>query len=378
MKDIEAYFHQPKPIEDLLKDSFIVVDTNVLLSAYQWREVTVNEVLRALIQLNDEDRLRIPLQVVKEFSKNRPKEIIQRINEIENELSKLQKQRPLNQIVPILEGRDSFVEVDEIQKQYNIIQKEYRNGLITLRDDLKALFYHDPYLDHIKEILQKAYYSPETNSEEELIKEAEKRFKKKLPPGYRDGTKEENKAGDFIIWDAMKKLKSNVIFVSGDKKTDWVHSDKQDNSVGARRELVEEFYNFTGGKDFAHLSPKEFISIINPEVSDVIKDDLSVTYSNEKYNELTIYEKMISDILFEYDPMQIIFEKEYQDGEYNSEARLISKTLSECNTKKEISDLVVKTFKEMFSGIGFAISESVYKRMIDEITDVRIKQKYGM
>lgn len=45
MKDWKRYLYQPKPASELLKDATIVIDTNVLLAAYQWREVTVNKVL---------------------------------------------------------------------------------------------------------------------------------------------------------------------------------------------------------------------------------------------------------------------------------------------------------------------------------------------
>lgn len=71
----------------------IVIDTNVLLAAYQWREVTVNKVLTTLQRLKGEDRLRIPLQVIKEFSKNRTKEIKQRMNDIDQVISKLQRDK---------------------------------------------------------------------------------------------------------------------------------------------------------------------------------------------------------------------------------------------------------------------------------------------
>ncbi|MEC3849052.1 PIN-like domain-containing protein [Bacillus velezensis] len=83
MKDWKRYLYQPKPASELLKESTIVIDTNVLLAAYQWREVTVNKVLTTLQRLKSEDRLRIPLQVIKEFSKNRTKEIKQRMNDID-------------------------------------------------------------------------------------------------------------------------------------------------------------------------------------------------------------------------------------------------------------------------------------------------------
>ncbi|QHM08338.1 PIN-like domain-containing protein [Bacillus subtilis] len=272
MEDWKKYLHQTKPVNQLLNDSIIVIDTNVLLAAYQWREVTVNEVLNALQKIKDEKRLRIPLQVIKEFSRNRPHEIQQRINDLDTLISKLQKEKPLIERVPMLEGKDSLKVIEELRANYNEAVKNYRDGLINLRDHLKELFYNDHFLDKIMKLAEGTILLPE-QTEQDLEKEAKERFKLKLPPGFKDSSKEENSAGDFIVWSSILQLKSNVVFVSGDKKTDWVYQDSKKNPITARRELVEEFFIKTG-RDFAHITPKDFITSLNPAVSEHVKEDL--------------------------------------------------------------------------------------------------------
>ncbi|TKJ07180.1 hypothetical protein FC695_04285, partial [Bacillus cereus] len=133
MQDWESYFFQPKPLEKIINNALVVVDTNVLLSAYQWREVTVNEVLNILKKLNNENRLRIPEQVIKEFAKRRPTEIIQRINEIDNIVSQLQKPKPLNQRVPMLEGLEVYKNVINLQEKYVENLNEYKKGLLEIK-----------------------------------------------------------------------------------------------------------------------------------------------------------------------------------------------------------------------------------------------------
>ncbi|MGM0948351.1 MAG: PIN-like domain-containing protein [Bacillota bacterium] len=272
MEDWKKYLHQTKPVNQLLNDSIIVIDTNVLLAAYQWREVTVNEVLNALQKIKDEKRLRIPLQVIKEFSRNRPHEIQQRINDLDTLISKLQKEKPLIERVPMLEGKDSLKVIEELRANYNEAVKNYRDGLINLRDHLKELFYNDHFLDKIMKLAEGTILLPE-QTEQDLEKEAKERFKLKLPPGFKDSSKEENSDGDFIVWSSILQLKSNVVFVSGDKKTDWVYQDSKKNPITARRELVEEFFIKTG-RDFAHITPKDFITSLNPAVSEHVKEDL--------------------------------------------------------------------------------------------------------
>ncbi|MCY9352603.1 PIN-like domain-containing protein [Bacillus licheniformis] len=276
MADWKRYLYQPRPVSELLKNSTIVIDTNVLLAAYQWREVTVNEVLKTLQQIKEEGRLKIPLQVIKEFSKNRTKEIKQRMNDIDQVISKLQRdKKPVRERVPMLEGNDILKKIEILQENHHKALKEYKDGLVELRDHLKKLFYEDHFLDKVLEIADGAILFPQDGkTDEDLIKEAEERFKNKMPPGYKDDSKEENSSGDYIIWSSILQLDTDVVFVSGDKKTDWVYKDNNENPIVARRELVEEFFMQTG-KDFAHVTPKDFITHLNPSVSENVKEDLS-------------------------------------------------------------------------------------------------------
>lgn len=298
MENWKQYFHQPKKIEDLIENAFIVVDTNVLLSAYQWRNVTVEEVLNTLEDLSNKGRLKIPFQVVKEFSKNRPNILKERLNEIESTINSLQKQKTLNERVPMLEGQEVFKKTDELVNEFNSTLKEYKNALIEVRDKVRDLFLYDPYLERLSKIIEKSFYLPEDLETNDKLKEiAVERFKEKKPPGYKDSDKEDNSEGDFIIWHTLKKLKEDVIFISNDKKKDWVYKDKHEESISARRELIEEFYVETNGKDFIHLSPKEFISKYNPNVSSDIKEDLSIV--NKFKNNKKQY-KVNVDILNEY------------------------------------------------------------------------------
>ncbi|MFF2450763.1 PIN domain-containing protein [Neobacillus sp. NPDC058068] len=391
MKDWESFFHQPQPINELIKDALIVVDTNVLLSAYQWREVTVKEVLKTLRTLSDTDKLRIPRQVIVEFAKNRPGQITQRINDIETLISGLQEHNSLNKKVPILEGKTTYKTSEEFQQKYNESLKEYRKSLVALRDDLKDLFQNDPYLKSIKKILDKSFYVPaNSKTDEELMKDAEKRFKEKLPPGYKDDPKEENSAGDYIIWYNILQLRSNVIFVSGDKKLDWVYKDKKGNPISARRELIQEFYKETGGKDFAHISPKEFITLINPSVSSEVQEDLATkAYNNNAEvsgtlvvrKPIQIYKHIISETLVKFDPMRIIFNLEEQIDEYDSEAQLIYDSLLKCKSHLQVYEIIKNVLKTQFGEVPIAISEEKFQSLADKINLIRIrmqKSKFGL
>ncbi|WP_144491344.1 PIN-like domain-containing protein [Bacillus sp. WP8] len=59
MDEWKYHLYQPEPVSEWLNEAIIVIDTNVLLAAYQWREITVNEVLQVLEGIKKEGRLRI-------------------------------------------------------------------------------------------------------------------------------------------------------------------------------------------------------------------------------------------------------------------------------------------------------------------------------
>src|SRR5690606_818578 len=87
---------------------------------------------------------------------------------------------------------------------------------------------------------------------EEIIKEGEKRYTEKIPPGYADTKKASAETflaarcrpyGDLIVWKSLiEKCKTDnlpVIFVTDDGKEDWWLRFKG-KTLGPRPELVEE------------------------------------------------------------------------------------------------------------------------------------------
>jgi len=107
---------------------------------------------------------------------------------------------------------------------------------------------------------------------EEIIKEGEKRYTEKIPPGYADTKKASAETflaarcrpyGDLIVWKSLiEKCKTDnlpVIFVTDDGKEDWWLRFKG-KTLGPRPELVEEFTSETG-MDFHMYQPERFLSL---------------------------------------------------------------------------------------------------------------------
>ncbi|ENK2264143.1 TPA: peptidase C14 [Vibrio parahaemolyticus] len=64
--------------------------------------------------------------------------------------------------------------------------------------------------------------------------EGDARYEHRLPPGFKDGHKDENRFGDLIIWfELIEKSKESkldfdsVLFLTNDEKSDWVYAPKE-------------------------------------------------------------------------------------------------------------------------------------------------------
>ncbi|OJD58614.1 PIN-like domain-containing protein [Bacillus sp. NH11B] len=283
-------FIEVKTLNEIKDTATIVVDTNVLLMGYQWKNMTFESVLKVLKKLSGENRLRIPAHVIKEFAKNRPGKITEMSSGIHNVISNIPKAisngKPLNEAIPALAILENYhSDIIALEEKYNnCIQelnkarKEYVKGLGKLQQSLGDYIDHDLILKDYKEIIEKSYFAPDgLMNEQQLEDEWTKRSESNIPPGYKDKSKKSNQYGDLIVWDHICQIKGDVIFVTADLKGDWVHSN--DNQVmGARRELVEEFYSRgqAKGYTFKILSPLQFITLFSgEEVEQEIQDDLN-------------------------------------------------------------------------------------------------------
>ncbi|HDR7450321.1 PIN-like domain-containing protein [Bacillus thuringiensis] len=289
--ELEKLFIKTKTLDEMIKDATVVVDTNVLLSAYQTKPVTFDTILNILQELVDKERLKIPSHVVREFNKNRPN----RIKDIANELQQFintvdgikntQSPKKLNKILPAIDVlEDSHSEKviklqEEFNTQLNVLKEKgnvFINELSALVLKLSDYMDNDPILLKYESIIRESYFDTDIGlTEKELEDEGKRRSEKNIPPGFRDKEKGFNKYGDLIIWLQICKISNDVIFITFDNKDDWVYKDNKKNVLGARMELVQEFYKKTNGKTLKILHPSNFIDLYTEgKVSTDVTDEL--------------------------------------------------------------------------------------------------------
>lgn len=179
----DKFFFKPKSFNQMKHSATVVIDTNVLLSAYQWREVTLREVLDTLNDLSNAGRLRIPSHVVKEFMDQRPKRIVETNQKIEKELlSKIQKPPQLISTVPFIDLLDESKQYLEAEEEFLIHFENYRKKIKEIIKSVKGFINNDPVLDTLESLIVDCYFELTPEEISKIEAETKERINKKIPP----------------------------------------------------------------------------------------------------------------------------------------------------------------------------------------------------
>jgi len=292
----EKFFSYYRPTNDwfvqLWQTCFFVVDANVLLNLYRYSASTSEQLLVLLESVRE--RIWIPHQAALEYHQNRLDVIssetktysdtIKLCNSLRENLSSSRRHPFAN---------DALVN-DAIKLLYKL---ENDLGMRQFkRDELLSM---DPLQNRISELFSQAVGDPLSNEIDSAVeREGEKRYKDKIPPGYKDIDKSDGrKYGDLRVWfqiiEWAKASQKNIVFITDDAKEDWwlIHSGKV---IGPRPELIEEIVQ-KAGVMFYMYQPSQFMKhaqkylnqSIERETIDEIQN-LSDTQLNENIQEAEV------------------------------------------------------------------------------------------
>lgn len=300
--------------DELWKNATFILDTNVLLNLYRYREDTTKQLINVIEQLKG--RIWIPYHVALEYQRNRLKVIgnqnskfssVKKVVQdgaasIQNDLDRLQ-----------LKKRHSTIEPESFIEEINAATNKFIGELEELEKLHFSVMNEDKIRVRLDELLSgKVGEKPENQKNVDVLeKEAEERFKKKIPPGYMDDDKDKSDApffsysnltyqrkySDFIVWsqiiDYAKKQKlSDLVFVTDDNKEDWWLKVKQngDKTISPRPELTEELLQHTDIKRFYMYSSEGFLNYANKILSAGVSNeaieevrDIAMTHNSEEY-----------------------------------------------------------------------------------------------
>lgn len=264
----------PQELAIAWDNGLFVFDTSVLLNIYRYRAQARKELLNIIGIFGK--RKWLPNHVALEFYRNRPtviaaqhrllaevKDAVEKsINSLREDFNSLQ----LSKIHSIIDVQPLLSEFEKQSSLFNV-------NIDTQIGELQTVNMPDPLRQTLEALFSDLVGLPpaDQNELDNIYKEAEQRFSKRIPPGYKDldkgkdepdehihgGIVYKRKYGDYLIWRqllehaAANKVKY-LFYITDDAKEDWwwkVNSNGPKN-LGPRPELIDEAQRIGGVEIF--------------------------------------------------------------------------------------------------------------------------------
>ena len=328
MKTIFREYHQfsEEEFKILWKTCIFVLDTNTLLNMYRYSRETVKQYFQILNELKENKQLWIPYQVGYEFFENRPNvistleksydEILTIVNTTQSQIEKI-KNHP-------------FLDLDDIKKKINHGLEKVTKEILDQKNKHPEWLKTDDVLQKINELFDDNVGESYTEEElEHLYKEGQDRYDKKIPPGFKDNAKQDNKKyGDFILWkqiiDKAIQTKKSIILISGDVKEDW-WLEKDGQRIMPLPKLKKEIYRLAN-VDFHIYTADKFLEYYKKNKKQNIPEKAieEIRIIREIQEEKILrerYDKIIKKQGKEEEKQEIILEKILKDNYENDKIR---------------------------------------------------------
>ncbi len=288
--DVTLYHNEVKA---LLNDAncAIFIDTNILSQLYRLNDKARNDFYNWVSSCGD--RFHIPAWVIHEYS---DKIFSGKTKDYLSELSKIKTYtKEFSNIADFVKGyigeallrgsayQDKTEElkndIDNIASTLEKISKAINNDNLTTHQNTV----HEEIVSQLEsKVLTSNIFSTITNVENIFTQRSNNR----IPPGYKDSAKEENGAGDYIIWTEILQFckeqgVKKAILITRDMKADIVYAPNVQIADGIRIKseekrikiakpcLIHEFYTQTGSDTFYVIDFKTFVKIFASQYKDL-------------------------------------------------------------------------------------------------------------
>jgi hypothetical protein len=271
------YFVENKHYDDAWKNGILTIDANVMLDLYRYNKGTREALLKALESFGG--RLWITYQTSTEFIKNRRTVIVDVSSEFDKSMKHLDEIASSTQaLITSIRGLRAIPRSvsDELDSRIQTGIEQARRAVSIERDTTPAYEENDEVVVRLEVALDGRIGDKPTDLVDAL-KEAERRKKEKIPPGYKDEDKEGiGYAGDYLMWRQIlsyaKKQKRPVILVTSEQKEDWWEK-KSGRTLNARRELLQEAFEETGHRVFIYHTER-FLQIYQERTAGQLNEEV--------------------------------------------------------------------------------------------------------
>lgn len=266
----ESYAMQVRDLSDAIQDSDVVLDTNVLLLPYGAGSNSLKAIIKVYTKLHTEKRLHMPAQVIREFIKNRPTKIADLYKGISDKVSRIEAPDKLS--YTILEDLAAFCEINEKINNISLLIKDIKKSNRNLLETIRNWECNDPVSLAYKQELPVSIIKELPFDREKMLSELQHRYNLGIPPGYKDKTKEDYGIGDLLIWKTIlligSESKKDMIFVSGEEKSDWQHR-SDGTAFLPRYELLDEYRRSSGGRALYIIPLSKLLELLNVEETSI-------------------------------------------------------------------------------------------------------------
>lgn len=269
-----AYYRIHK--EDILAkfdDCVFMFDTSALLDVFRLKQELSEKVFEVIEHY--QAQVKIPYHVAEEYNRRIHdvlKDQLKYITDSRNSFNAFVKSFAAKRSMPYISTETKEL-LDKLQEQ---IEQEYSGQERYVKDQLL----HGEYQNRMADLLEGKVLDPFTVEEiAEISKEGETRYCNKVPPGFKDAAKGDNRYGDLINWKEIlrfaKSTHKHILFVANDEKEDWVCKENG-MTIGPLYDLLKEFYNEMGDNDhFFHIYTLDrFLSLVNEKDAAIVSTDV--------------------------------------------------------------------------------------------------------
>lgn len=276
--DTKTILTASKGLQEIKDECVVVIDTNALLVPYLIGPNGLAQIRKTYQPLAQQKRLFIPGQVAREFARNRTAKIVELYQQISRRRISLQKGQ-----YPLLEEIPEYGEALKFEPEIDALLIKYKAMLDKVLDVIQSWEWNDPVSKLYQEILgADSIYDPKFDNQK-IAEELSYRYQHKIPPGYRDGAKEDEGIGDYLIWKTILELgktqSKSVILVSGEQKSDW-RIKSEGKPLYPRYELIDEYKRVSRGRSFCIVQFSDFLNLYGASdatVQEVREKELEVS-----------------------------------------------------------------------------------------------------
>jgi len=304
----EYYTPKKEEFEGIWENCIFIFDTNVLLKFYKYSEKVRKNFFEIFEEISD--RIWIPYQVGYEFHKNRVSKIKEPKRDYEKLIEKLEKVK--NDLKDEFNRRKIHPKIDTegLYEDLEATLEEAEKKIEEKKKKHPDLFEEDKIRKKLNKYFEgKVGDGFSQDEKEDIYTEGRKRYQEKIPPGFKDSSKElkREKFGDLLIWkEILEKAdedEKDIIFITDDRKEDWWWIDEDDKKLGPhpklRKEIREEadvsFYMYSSEKFLEHSG--DYLDITTEE--EILEEIEGISEEERKERFSFALEGVKEDIPFE-------------------------------------------------------------------------------